>query len=138
MELDYDEDCNAINYVSSYLRKTYPTSFVWDLSTRAPGRKDDAFYWLKADFDVNSGAVYASFDEDTNTVMLFSDGNVNGEITVLATPFIMDYSRPLTIMTQDQSMTVDLKVDEDIIAGSLEKTGDVYLAWTDEITIPVE
>ena len=138
MKLDYDTDCNAVNYVSKYMRNPFPDTFVWDLSTRAPGRSDTAFYWLSADFDVNTGVVKAQYDEKTNTVEILSDGNVNGEIKILATPYIMDLSRPLTIITPNTEMTVELKIDKDIIAKSVAQTGDPYLCWTDEISIFVD
>ena len=138
MKLDYDTDCNAVNYVSKYMRHPFPDTFVWDLSTRAPGRSDTAFYWLAADFDVNTGVVKAHYDEKTNTVEILSDGNVNGEIRILATPYIMDLSRPLTIITPNTEMTVDLEIDEDIIAKSVAQTADPYLCWTDEISIFVD
>ncbi len=35
--------------------------------------------------------IKASYDDDTNTVTLETDGNVNGDITVLANPFLMDF-----------------------------------------------
>ena len=138
MELDYDIDCNAVNYVSQYLRSAFPETFVWDLSTRAPGRDDTAFYWLSADFDVNEGVIKAHYDAKTNTVELQTDGKVNGEIKVLATPFIMDLSKPLTIITPDTEMTVDLKIDKDIIAKAVAQTQDPYLSWTDEIPISLD
>ena len=138
MKLDYDTDCNAVNYVSKFMRHPFPDTFVWDLSTRAPGRYDTSFYWLAADFDVNTGVVKAHYDDRTNTVEILTDGNVNGEIRILATPYIMDFSRPLTIITPDKEMTVDIEIDEDIIAKSVVQTGDPYLCWTDEISIFVD
>ena len=136
MEVTKDEDVNAVHYVEQYTRNPTPKEFVWDLSTRANRRRDTAFYWLKADFDVNEGVVKASYDKESNTVTIDVIENVNGEITVLANPRLFDFDRPLTIVTPNGEQTIDLEIDENIAAASVRETGDYYLSWVYEI--PVE
>ena len=136
MEVTKDEDVNAVHYVNQFTRNPIPTTFVWDLSTRANKRKDTAFYWLKAGFDVNEGVVKASYDEGSNKVTIDVIKNVNGKITVLANPRLIDFNRPLTIVTPKGEQTVELEIDKDIAAASVRETGDIYLSWVYEI--PVE
>ncbi len=39
--------------------------------------------------------------------------------------------------TPDESFIVDLNADDETIRNSINETGDVYLSWADEITVPV-
>ncbi len=135
LEVTKDEDTNAIHYVNQFTRNPVPTAFVWDLRTRANKRKDTAFYWLKADFDVNEGILEAAYDEESNTVVIQELDTVNGDITILANPRLMDFDRPLTIVTPDGDQTVDLEIDEDIAAASVRETGDPFLSWVYEIPV---
>ena len=68
------------------------------------------------------------------TVDVFDD--VNGDITVLVNPRLVDLNRPLTIITPNGEQTVEIEVDEDVAAASVRETGDFYLSWVYEI--PVE
>ena len=133
--LDVTEDVNpsAVAYVSSFVRNPAPDRLVWDLSTRANGRKNTAFYWLKADFSVNQGLVYAAFDRESNTLTLDGADTLNGDFSILANPFLMDFSRPLTVRTPSGSCTVPLSMDAGTIASSIRETGDPFLAWAQEI-----
>ncbi len=134
MKISEDIDSNAVHYVSGFRRNPVPKKFIFDLSTRAPYRTDKAFYWLRAEYDVNKGVICASYDEDSNSVTLETDGNVNGDIAILANPFLMDFGRPLTVKTSEGEYVVKLEAKEDIIRKSLSETGDIYLSWADEIS----
>ncbi len=136
LELLKNENTNAVTWVSSFTRTAAPDSLVWDLSTRASSRKNKACYWLRAEYDVNAGVIQAVYDQETNTVYLKTDGKVNGAYSVLANPNLMDYDRPLKIVTETGEKTVELEADPETVARSLKETGDPYLAWTMEI--PVE
>ena len=135
MELVHYADTNAVTYVDNYVRNSCPDGFVWDLSTRAPGRHDNAFYWLKADYSVDHGVIDVFYDDETNTVVLDTDGNLNGDITILANPFLIDFDRPLNIETAHGKRTVDLHADMEIVKASMQETGDMYLSWADEIVV---
>ncbi len=132
MDCTYDTNTYAVDYVSSYTRDPAPQNLVWDLSTRAYERKDSAFYWLKADPSVNEGVICAYYDEESNSVTVI-DENVNGDFSILATPFLMDFSRPLTIITSNGEYPIELNADKDVVAASIKETGDMYLGWAQEI-----
>ena len=133
LSVTQDVNASAVDYVSSFVRNPAPDQVVWDLSTRASGRKNTAFYWLKADFSVNRGVVHAAYDRESNTVTLEGADSLNGEISILANPFLMDFSRPLTVRTASGTCTVDLVMDAQTIASSIRETGDPFLAWAQEI-----
>ena len=135
MEVTDEEDTNAVRYVNSFTRDPVPPMIVWDLTTRAPKRKDTAFYWLKADNSVDQGLIKAVYDKAENKVYLEVEDEPNGEIKLLATPGLMDFDRPLTVETDKGEFTVDLKADKDIINASIRETGDMNLAWADEIEV---
>ncbi len=59
----------------------------------------------------------------------------NGEIKILANPFLMDFDKPLTIVVGDKKKTVELKPDKTIVEESLNETGDMLLGWADEISV---
>ncbi len=138
MEVDYETDTNAIHYVSEYKRNPMPESMIWDLSTRADARTDKAFYWLKADCPAQDVLVRAAYDKESNAVALEIDGELDADLTILASPYLMDFDRPLTVETDNDSFTVDLKADEEIIDKSINETGDLFLSWADEITVPAQ
>ena len=135
MEVTTDEDANAVHFVDKYTRNPVPMAFVWDFETRAPERGDTAFYWLKADYSVNKGSVEAVYEEDSNTVSIEDFDGVNGDVTILANPFLMDFDRPLTVETAEGSFTVDLEADSEVIENSIIETGDIFLSWADEVEV---
>ena len=136
MLVTQDEDTNAVHYVDQFTRDPIPSKFVWDLSTRANKRKDTAFYWLKADFDVDKGVIEASYDEDSNTITIQEIEETNGNVTILVNPRLMDINRTLTVVTPEGQQTVDVEIDEEIVDAAVRETGDIYLSWVYEI--PVE
>ena len=135
MKVDRDGNTNAVEYVNGFTRKPAPHAFVWDLSTRAPKRSVNSFYWLKADQSVNEGVVYAVYDEESNTVYIEYIDEPNGNITILANPLMMDFDRPLTVVTEKGQRTVDLTVDKNITVESIHETADPYLSWVCEIPV---
>ena len=134
MEVSLD-NANAVTYVSSFAREPAPAQLVWDLSTRAPSRKDTAFYWLRADPSVSRGVITAWYDPDANAVLIHREGAVNGDVSVLVNPFLMDVSRPLTVITESGEHTVDIVPDLETLEKSILETGDLFLCWAAEIPL---
>ena len=129
------ENANAVTYVSSFTREPAPTQLVWDLSTRASSRKDTAFYWLRADASVNRGVITAWYDQDANAVLIHQEGGVNGDVSVLVNPFLMDVSRPLIVITESGEHTVNVVPDLETLEKSILETGDLFLCWAAEIPL---
>ena len=135
MLVTQDEDTNAVHYVNQFTRNPIPTKFVWDLSTRANKRKDTAFYWLRADFDVDKGVIEASYDEASNTITIKELEEANGNVSILVNPRLMDINRTLNIVTPEGEYTVDADIDAEIVDASVRETGDPFLSWVDEIVV---
>ncbi len=135
LEVTENENTNAVTWVTSFKRDPVPEKLVWDLSTRASSRRDTAYYWLRADFSVNAGVIQAAYDMETNTVTVKTDGKVNGAFSILANPFLMDFDRPLRIVTDSGEYTENIKADPEVIARALNETGDPFLAWSAEIPV---
>lgn len=127
------ENTNAVAYVSQFVRNPAPEQIVWDLSTRAPKREKDTFYWLEADASVDSGVITASVDKDTNTITVEPDEKVNGDFAILLHPELVDISRPLTIKTKDISKTIDINPSADYLRESMLENGDPKLACFEKI-----
>ncbi|MDO4961587.1 MAG: hypothetical protein Q4E57_07020 [Eubacteriales bacterium] len=133
METEYT-DTNAVRYVSQFVRSPAPENIIWDLGTRADSRNVTSFYWLAADMSVNRGIILASYDYDTNTIFVEPDENVNGDFDILFNPRLMNVADPITIVTPEGSMTVEVKPSQETINEAIEMTGDKFLAYVDKIS----
>ena len=95
----------------------------------------DSFYWLRADPSVSRGVITAWYDPDANAVLIHREGAVNGDVSVLVNPFLMDVSRPLTVITESGEHTVDIVPDLETLEKSILETGDLFLCWAAEIPL---
>lgn len=125
-------DANAVHYVSGFTRDPAPRVVVWDLSTRAPEREVNSFYWLKADDSVTQGTIVARMDDEENTLTVNAE-NVNGDFSILVNPALMDVSRPLGIITPEGRFEVYVNPSRETALASMQETGDPALAWVAEI-----
>lgn len=82
--------------------------------------------------------IDAYYDDETNTVVIGTEGEVKGEISILANPFLFDFSRELTVITPKDQFSVQLEADRDTIADSVAETGDLFLSWADEVKVSLE
>ncbi|MCR5403713.1 MAG: Ig-like domain-containing protein [Butyrivibrio sp.] len=124
---------NAIRYVSSFTRSAAPEKFVWDLSTRAPRRGKDSFYWLEADSSVDKGIITASFDRASNTITVEPNPDVNGDFAILFHPDLVDVTRPVTIKTPKGDRKVLVNPSEEFLRASMYECGDPKLGCVGKI-----
>lgn len=124
---------NATAYVSQFTRNSAPANLVWDLSTRAPKREKNSFYWLEADAEVNRGVITASYDAETNTITIEPDADVNGDFAILFHPALVDVSRPVTVRTGDITRTVQVNPSREFLEASMLETGDPEMACVGKI-----
>lgn len=135
METESGVNTSAVSYVSAFTRNPVPEKLVWDLSTRAPSRKNTGFYWLRADFSVNRGVLAAAYDRAANTVSVTFTEEPNGPFEILVNPLLMDLSRPLTVSTPKGEQTYRPAADPAVIRQSLEETCDPNLAYVAVIRV---
>ena len=124
---------NATAYVSRFTRDPAPANLVWDLSTRAPKREKNSFYWLEAAAEVNRGVITASFDAETNTITVEPDADVNGDFAILFHPALVDVSRPVTVRTGDIIRLVQVNPSREYLEASMLETGDPEMACVGKI-----
>ena len=115
---------NAVAYVSQFSRDPAPANLVWDLSTRAQKREKDSFYWLEAAPEVNRGVITASYDAETNTIIVEPDAEVNGDFAVLFHPALVDVSRPVTVQTGNITRVVQVNPSQAFLEASMLEAGD--------------
>lgn len=127
-------DTDAVHYVNRFVRTYCPRQLVWDLATRAAGRKVSSFYWLRADASVDAGLITASFDADTNTFTLDPSDDVAGDFQILINPHMVDVSEPVTFVTPKGTFTMDVEADQTVVEDSLREVTDPYLAWVQEVS----
>ena len=114
----------AVAYVSQFTRNPAPADLVWDLSTRAPKREKNSFYWLEAAPEVNRGVITASYDADTNTITVEPDADVNGDFAILFHPALVDVSRPVTVQTGNITRVVQVNPSRAFLEASMLEAGD--------------
>ena len=122
-------DTNAVHYVDQFVRDPHPANVVWDLATRAPKREVSSFYWLQADFSADKGVIKADFNAGTNTFSLDPSADFEGDFSVLLSPEMVDFERPVNFVTPGGTKTLEVRPDEKEMEASVAVTGDVNLAW---------
>jgi len=126
-------NANAVRYVSQFTRAPAPEKIVWDLSTRAPGREKNTFYWLEAEPSVDQGVITATFDATANSITLEANADVNGDFAILFQPALVDVSRPVTIRTGTIERTIQVNPSEAFLKASMLENGDPELACVGKI-----
>ena len=125
------KNTSAVDYVNRFTRDPAPASVVWDLSTRAESRQVTSFYWLRAGKEVTEGIITAKVTGD-NTITVRPE-NVNGDFSILLHPLMVDFSRPVRIVTPQGEYEVIVHPSRDVLKASMLETGDPALAWAAEI-----
>ena len=115
---------DAVTYLSQFKREPLPDKIVWDLGTRADSRETDSFYWLQADRAVNKGLIIASVNRKTNTITVTPDKDVNGDFSILVSPYMIDVSKPVHIVTPEGTASGTVEPSQKVIEESLRDRGD--------------
>ena len=122
---------DAVKYVSQFSRNPLPNKIVWNLETRAASRETESFYWLQADRSVNKGVIIASINRRKNTIRITPDEKVNGDFSILISPYMLDLSKPITIIIPEGRLSLTVEPSEDMVYESLKDRGDpnyIYVA----------
>lgn len=128
-----EKDTNAVRFVSRFTRDAHPDQIVWDLSARAACRETSSFYWLQADYAVNTGLIHASFDRTENLFDIKLPEMPNGDFSILLHPAMVDFSRPVYVRCGDRIAEADVQIDGDEVLASMMDTLDRDLAYAARI-----
>lgn len=121
---------DAVTYVSQFTRNPLPKEIVWDLETRPESQK--SFYWLQADSSVNKGIITAEIDSKDNTIYVETE-DVNGDFYILVSPYMLDVSKPIHIVTPKEEVSAIVEPSQDLIEESLQDRGDPNFVYVEKI-----
>lgn len=131
------KDTNAVRFVNRFSRNAHPDDIVWDLSTRAAGRKNNNFYWLQADSSVDTGLIHASFNRAENLFDIRLNETPNGDISILLHPGMVDFSRPVYVRYNNEIRKADVQINKEEMLASMTDTMDYDLAYAARIPLPM-
>lgn len=119
-------DSSAGAWVAKYERNPLPEKIVWNLKkndSRFTSRSVQSFYWLCADNSVVGGTIVASYSKASNAVVVESN-TVQGDVSILLNDRMMDFSKPITIMTEKGTFEVEPDIDLEVLAETTAERGD--------------
>ena len=96
-------------------------------STRAASRELTSFYWLQAEHSVHQGIIYAQFDRETNAYTIIPSDEVNGDFSILISPELADFTRPIIFQTPKGSCARTFEPSGDMMLQFMRETGDPEL-----------
>lgn len=128
-----ERDTNAVRFVSRYTRNAHPDHLVWDLTARAARRETSSFYWLQAENTVDTGLIYASFDQAENLFDIQLLEQPNGDFSILLHPAMVDFSRPVYVRCGDRIAEASFQINEEEVIASMADTLDRDLSYAARI-----
>ena len=117
-----DVDSFPPDYMDDFIRDPYPTSIIWDLFTRADTRETETFYYMSAPYTTNEGTIKVTSAGDNAFAIEAED--VNGEFSIMLNEYMVDFSRPVTFIINEEETTLNLTPDMAVLAATTEDRGD--------------
>ena len=129
------EKTGAVLFMDQYRRDPLPETVVWNLGVRASMRTAESFYWLSAPANVNTGIVTARFDREANSFIITTDGKVKGDLSVLLSEDMADFSRPVTVELDGETFSYEPQIRREVMEATLEERGDPRWIFSDRISL---
>jgi hypothetical protein len=127
-----DVDSFPPDYMDDFIRDPYPTSIIWDLSTRADTRETETFYYMSAPYTTNEGMIKVASAGD-NAFAIEAE-EVNGEFSIMLNEYMVDFSRPVTFIINEEETTLNLTPDMAVLAATTEDRGDPWYQFEAMVT----
>ena len=127
-----DVDSFPPDYMDDFIRDPYPTSIIWDLSTRADTRETETFYYMSAPYTTNEGMIKVTSAGDNAFAIEAED--VNGEFSIMLNEYMVDFSRPVTFIINEEETTLNLTPDMAVLAATTEDRGDPWYQFAAMVT----
>ena len=118
------KNTNAIDFVSKFICNPLPKSIAWNLTTRAPLRLTESFYWLNAPVSMDSGVIYATWDACNNTATITTE-SVSGTFNILLNWDMADLSKPVTLVVNGKTCQQKVTPCREIIKETTQDRGDI-------------
>jgi len=128
---------NVVDFLNQFTRNPLPHSIAWDLSTRAPLRRIESFYWLKAPAYMDSGVIHTTWNAGKNTAAIITKG-VRGKFHVLLNWDMADFDKPITLVVNGQTRQEKVTPCIDIIKETTQERGDVNYQFSAMVEVVVE
>ena len=127
-----DVDSFPPDYMDDFIRDPYPTTIIWDLSTRADTRETETFYYMSAPYTTNEGMIKVASAGDNAFAIEAED--VNGEFSIMLNEYMVDFSRPVTFIINEEETTLNLTPDMAVLAATTEDRGDPWYQFEAMVT----
>ena len=127
-----DVDSFPPDYMDDFIRDPYPTSIIWDLFTRADTRETETFYYMSAPYTTNEGMIKVASAGDNAFAIEAED--VNGEFSIMLNEYMVDFSRPVTFIVNEEETTLNLTPDMAVLAATTEDRGDPWYQFEAMVT----
>ncbi len=127
-----DVDSFPPDYMDDFIRDPYPTSIIWDLFTRADTRETESFYYMSAPYTTNEGMIKVTSAGDNAFAIEAED--VNGEFSIMLNEYMVDFSRPVTFIINEEETTLNLTPDMAVLAATTEDRGDPWYQFEAMVT----
>ena len=127
-----DVDSFPPDYMDDFIRDPYPTTIIWDLSTRADTRETETFYYMSAPYTTNEGMIKVTSAGDNAFAIEAED--VNGEFSIMLNEYMVDFSRPVTFIINEEETTLNLTPDMAVLAATTEDRGDPWYQFEAMVT----
>ena len=127
-----DVDSFPPDYMDDFIRDPYPTSIIWDLFTRADTRETESFYYMSAPYTTNEGMIKVASAGDNAFAIEAED--VNGEFSIMLNEYMVDFSRPVTFIINEEETTLNLTPDMAVLAATTEDRGDPWYQFEAMVT----
>jgi hypothetical protein len=114
---------NAVDFLTQHVRTPLPETVVWDLSTRAEMRSVESFYWLRANKEMTSGLIVATYNARNNSVTITTE-DVEGTFYVLLNRTMLNFNRPITLIVNGNRSTKNVSSSRDMIVETTRERGD--------------
>ena len=125
----------AVLFLDQYERDPLPDTVVWNLGVRASMRDVKSFYWLSAPGTVTKGILTAHCDREANSVTVETDGNVNGDFSILLSARMFDFTRPVTVVIDGESYEVTPQIRQEVMEETLGERGDPSYIFEDRVSV---
>ena len=127
-----DVDSFPPDYMDDFIRDPYPTTIIWDLFTRADTRETETFYYMSAPYTTNEGMIKVTSAGDNAFAIEAED--VNGEFSIMLNEYMVDFSRPVTFIINEEETTLNLTPDMAVLAATTEDRGDPWYQFEAMVT----
>ena len=129
------KNTNAVDFLNKFTRNPLPKNIAWDLSTRAPLRLTESFYWLKAPAYMDSGIIYATRNHE-NTVTVTTKG-VRGTFQILLNWEMADFYKPVTLVVNGVTRQEKAIPCHEVIEKTTRDRGDINFQFSAIVDVAV-